>query len=83
MVTNSEDVLEALNWELQTPDKVETPHLEGAEKQLYEAIAIEAQNMEDLSQKLNINMNELMANLTSMELKGLIKQVGGNYFISG
>ena len=83
MVTNSEDVLEALNWELQTPDKVETPHLEGTEKQLYEAIAIEAQNMEDLSQKLNINMNELMANLTSMELKGLIKQVGGNYFVTG
>ena len=39
--------------------------------------------MEDLAAVLNISINDLMVNLTSMELKGLIKQSGGSYFISG
>ena len=43
----------------------------------------DSKNIEDLSTNLNMDINDLMVNLTSMELKGLIKQAGGNYFISG
>ncbi len=82
MVTNSCDILEALNWEIKTKEKEEII-LEGLEKEVYEAVSIEAQNMEDLSGKINAGAGDLMACLTSMELKGLIKQAGGNYFISG
>ncbi len=82
MVTNADDILEALGWELETVGREEL-YLEGIEKEIYGAVAIEAQNIEVLSQKLNIKTGDLMANLTSMELKGLIKQAGGNYFISG
>ncbi len=82
MVTNSDDVLEALGWEAETIEREELC-LDGIEKEIYEIIATEAQNMETLGQKLNIKTGDLMANLTSMELKGLIKQAGGNYFISG
>jgi len=87
MVTNACDILETLNWEA-LPCKeadgagVLALNFDGIEKEIYDEIALEAQNMEDLSQKLNIPVNDLMVNLTSMELKGLIKQAGGNYFIS-
>lgn len=85
MVTKGEDILEALNWEIETPDnkasKLNT--LNEIQKTIYEEIALDPKNMEDLAQMLNIGINDLMVNLTSMELNGLIKQVGGNYFISG
>lgn len=82
MVTNAEDILEALNWEAETSAGAAfAPDVDGVEKELYEIISIEAQSMEDLSQKTSIPFDELMASLTSMELKGLIKQAGGNYFI--
>lgn len=82
MVTGAEDILDALNWNIQT-EKKDTPDLNEEEKRIYEEISIEAKNMEDLAAVLNISINDLMVNLTSMELKGLIKQSGGSYFISG
>ena len=82
MVTGAEDILDALNWNIQT-EKKDTPDLNEEEKRIYEEISIEAKNMEDLAAVLNISINYLMVNLTSMELKGLIKQSGGSYFISG
>lgn len=84
MVTNSCDILEALNWEAEVSGNDNSmADLDGIEKELYDTISIEAQSIEDLSQKMNIPFEDLMVNLTSMELKGLIKQVGGNYFVTG
>lgn len=82
MVTNTNDILEALNWDIKTethPQKT----LSEIEEKIYNEIALGDKNIEDLASVLNINISDLMVNLTSMELNGLIKQAGGNYFISG
>lgn len=81
LITKGEDILEALNWDIETIS-AKKPDLEGNEKLIYEELSIEGKNMEDLARALNIEINDLMVSLTSMELKGLIKQVGGNYFIT-
>ena len=82
MVTRGEDILEALNWDV-ILEKKDGPKLNETEEKIYEEISLGAKNIEDLSAALDININDLMVNLTSMELNGLIKQAGGNYFIAG
>ena len=82
MVTTAADILDALGWDIQV-ENPEKEKLKGVEKQIYEAISTEARTMEELALVLNIDINDLMVNLTSMELKGLIKQSAGSYFIRG
>lgn len=82
MVTNANDILEALNWDITIENRPKTT-LNGIQKKIYDEIALGGKNIEDLAYALDINMDDLMVNLTSMELNALIKQAGGNYFISG
>ncbi len=82
MITNADDIIDTMNWDITVQKENDTP-LNEVEKLLLEEISMDSKNIEDLSLKLGININDLMVNLTSMELKGLIKQAGGNYFISG
>lgn len=82
MVTTALDISDVLGWEIQTENDKKTALTED-ERRIYEEISIEARSMEELSLVLNININDLMVSLTSMELKGLIKQAAGSYFIRG
>ncbi len=82
MVTTALDILDTLGWDIQIENN-EKAALSEEEKQIYEAIATESRSLEELSLILNININDLMVSLTSMELKGLIKQAAGSYFIRG
>lgn len=82
LVTNSEDVLNCLNWEI-TSKIDNTPKLEGVEKRIYEIISCEEISTEGLKQKLDVGINELMIKLTEMELNGLIVQKNGFYYILG
>ena len=82
IVTKTEDILNILNWEIKTEDK-KSLNLNKDEKQIYELISYEEISFEGLKQKLDIGINELMIILTSMELKGLITQKNGLYYILG
>lgn len=82
IVTNSEDVLNLLGWEIQTVKK-EKPILNGIEKLIYEKISSEEISIEGLKQNLDVGINELMISLTQMELSGLIIQKNGLYYTSG
>ena len=82
MVTNACDIIDAMNWDIAVKREEKAP-LNDVERLLLDEISTDSKNIEDLSTNLNMDINDLMVNLTSMELKGLIKQAGGNYFISG
>jgi len=82
LVTSTQDVLDALNFDIEACKKEELP-LNEIEKMIYETIASGAKNIDDIALSTDIDFNDLTANLTSMELKGLIKQAAGNYFIKG
>lgn len=82
LVTCADDILNALNWEIkeQKQLKLELPDLTESESKVYEALEIEEKSIDELIQITGLNIEDLLTDLTTMELKGIIKQgVGDRY----
>ena len=82
VVTNTKDILNILNWDIQSYKKEEIK-LTAIEKEIYEIISCGEISIEGLQQKFDVGINELMIKLTQMELNGLIVQKNGLYYITG
>lgn len=82
LVTCADDILNALNWEIKPHEqlKLELPELEGNEEKIYNALEIEEKSIDELIQITGINIGELLTDLTTMELKGIIKQGNGDRY---
>ena len=79
MVTSGQDVLDALR--LPRPDRStrEQPiDLEPEQQRLVEQLRLGPQNVDQLLQDLKIGRQQLLAQLTGLELKGLIEKLPGN-----
>ncbi len=82
IVTCADDILEALNWEVKIEQKslLEIPDLTDDEKKIYNALEIEEKGVDELLVLTKINLETLLMYLTTMELKGIIKQVDGDRY---
>ena len=78
LVTCAEDILNALNWEIkpQTQLKLELPDLSENETKIFDALEIEEKGIDELISITGIMIDDILTDLTTMELKGIIKQVG-------
>ena len=83
LVTCAQDLLDALNWNLSTQKITNNSNLElnDIEKKVYDCISINTPNFDDIVLKTSLNSDELMLYLTTLELKGLIKQVEGSRYM--
>lgn len=52
-----------------------------SEKLLYSCLGLYPQNLEELIQKTRMSVPEILDNLISLELKGIIKEVSKNYYV--
>ncbi len=84
LVTNTEDILNALNWKINisTEKESQAEGLSENEVKVLEEIKLNALCFDELILKTNLNINDLMIILTQLEIKGLIKQADGNKYIS-
>ncbi|MBQ1612504.1 MAG: DNA-processing protein DprA [Alphaproteobacteria bacterium] len=82
MVTCANDILEALNWEIQTAEqlKMDLSDLNSDEKKVVEVLEIEEKGFDEISNQTGINTNDLLILLTTLELKGIIKQTTGDRY---
>lgn len=82
LVTKGEDILNALNWEIleSTQLKFDMPELTKNEEKIYKALEIEEKGIDELITITGIGVEDLLTDLTTMELKGIIKQVGGDRY---
>ena len=55
--------------------------LDKEENMVYTALDLYAKNMEDIVENINIPIQEISHILLSLELKGLIKEVGKNHYV--
>ena len=83
MITESGDVLEALNWEVKS-DKVSMDekymYLSDEEQAIVNSIKIEPLAFDIIQNQTKINTDELLTFLTMLELKGIINQVEGDRY---
>ncbi len=83
LVTKANDILEALNWEINPVQQLSidlTENLNEAEQKIYKALDVEEKGFDELSALTKISTADLLTNLTTMELKGIIKQVTGDRY---
>ena len=82
LVTCAEDVLEALNWEIKLEQQTlfNLPDLSEDEQRIYEALEIEEKGVDELQAYTRLSIDNLLMYLTTLELKGIIKQVEGDRY---
>lgn len=82
LVTKADDILEALNWEIKPVEqlKMDLNGLNDIESKIIEAVEIEEKGIDEIMSITGIDIDTLLINLTTMELKGIIKQVGGDRY---
>lgn len=81
LVTCAEDVLEALAWEVKIEQKTlfELDLLQ-EEQMIFDALEIEDKCVDELQAFTGLSIDDLLTYLTTMELKGIIKQVDGDRY---
>lgn len=81
LVTSGEDVLNALNWQVETFSKAKS---EGDISEQYlpilDIVGIEPMSFDEIQTKIGMNTEELLTTLTMMEVEGLIEQTDGDRY---
>lgn len=82
LVTCADDVLEALGWEVKIEQQslFNLPELSEDEKCIYDALEIEDKCVDELQAFTKLSIDNLLMYLTTLELKGIIKQVDGDRY---
>ena len=82
LVTSAQDILNALNWEIKTEksSQLKLSDLSENETKIIDALEIEEKGIDELLLLTKMNLEDLLTDLTTMELKGIIKQVSGDRY---
>lgn len=81
LVTCADDVLEALGWEVKIEQKnLFELDLSPDEQLIFDALEIEDKCFDELQAFTRLSVDDLLTYLTTMELKGIIKQVDGDRY---
>jgi DNA processing protein len=82
MVTKGEDVLNALDWQIESKSSAKAKiNLNEVEKVIFDIIGIEPKGFDEIQALTGLNTEDLLMRLTEMELSGLIEQVKGDRYI--
>ena len=84
MVTKTEDILDALGWQIKTKNKEikrDLSNFSEEEQLILDFISKDALTMDELILKTNLNIDNLMVILTKLELDGVISQTTGEKYI--
>ncbi len=83
IVTEGEDILNALNWEVKLPEQMSLNldlDVTQDEQKVLDAIEIEPKGFDSIQQETDISTDQLLMCLTTLDLKGIIKQVEGDRY---
>ncbi len=86
LVTEGDDILNALGWEIKQPEQQKlnldniVSNLEKEESMILSAIEIEPKSFDCIQNETKLSTDDLLTNLTTLELKGIIKQVEGDRY---
>jgi len=83
LITNIDDVLYDLNIPKlkTTSDEKNIPELNFFEEKIYQILNDEPKQVDEISSLANINTSDCLVNLFGLEMKGVIRQLPGMFFI--
>ncbi|MCM1338080.1 MAG: DNA-processing protein DprA [Muribaculaceae bacterium] len=83
LVTETDDILNALGWEVKTEgsgEQLTLPMMTPDEELVFNALEIEEKGFDELAALTGLKVENLLMNLTTLELKGIIKQCAGDRY---
>lgn len=81
MVTKGEDILNALNWQIEILQKKDTNlNLNETEQFIFDIIGVEPKGFDEIQALTCLKTEELLICLTGMELNGLLEQTDGDRY---
>ena len=82
MVTSTNDILEELDTEMKMDNESLEKIMPGSleEKNLLSYLANEPLHLDEISRISSLSVSEVSSRLTVMELKGIVKNLGGGVF---
>lgn len=83
LTTCAEDIMNALGWEITKSERVqlELPMMTEDEEKIFKQLDIEAKGVDELMNLTGLDIENVLTCLTTLELKGIIKQAGGDRYI--
>lgn len=82
LIMNSQDILEEYQIPLQSSKEKNISFDSDLEQQIYEIVSREQQiPVDKIIEKINLNTNEILAALTALEIKELIKNIGNDNYV--
>jgi len=82
ITTEIEDILIEFNFDINLKDKLKRIKLSPKEEIIYEILEKENKSIEELKLETNLSIQELLIILTNMEVKGIIKNKGGKFYLN-
>ncbi len=82
LITEIEDILVEFNFDVDLRNKIKKLKLSPKEEIIFEILEKGEKTIEELKAETNIPIQELLVVLTNMEVKGLIKNKGGKFFLA-
>ena len=83
MVTKGDDILNALNWNLEIKTEVHNVNISGLDEVtqlIFGIISVEPKGFDEIQAQSGLGTEELLVRLTEMELSGLIEQTDGDRY---
>ncbi len=83
IITDTQDILDSLNWEIEITDNIEQKQLNLTEQEnnIVNFISKDSLAIDEIALKSNIQISELMVILTKLELEGIISKTNGEKYI--
>jgi DNA processing protein len=81
LVTSIEDILSEFDFDLKKKEKAIKLNLSPKEEIIYEILKVEPLTLEEIMIKTKMNVQDLLTILTHMEVRGIIKNVGGKFYL--
>ena len=81
MITSGEDILNALSWQIERTEILNNDvKLGGTEQLIFDIISVEPKGFDEIQSLTGLSTDDLLIQLTEMELSGLIEQVEGDHY---
>lgn len=79
-VSSVQDILDAFGMKLSALKNIENYNFSSEEKKIYDVLKNESLNINEISKKTKIDISKLSIILTSLEIKGVVKNLGAGEF---